>query len=252
MRRKEQEPFVSAIRLDDDGQLDIEWFKKVNADRDAQRKAQEVAQAKQRKLEAYVYGPVRVAVAALSLLGTVKVVAAVARGEASRTTVDDEAIRSKERTATELKLGEIASDITGQDDLAVICDADLSIFEKTTENGFSYIVRGVYLDDGQTKSGKSSILLDSTYCEVIEYSPYFVLKEQEDDAVDLLADAVFSFSHEVGHATGINDEGDTNCAAVDLFPVVADKLGIAEVMAEYDPLVIAKSIGSAGYHDAGC
>lgn len=242
MRKNSQETGESDIRYDSNGRMDLAWL-------EARIAAREAARAKQQKRETYF----RIAVAALSIVGTAKLYSSVrSSAETRRATVDDEAIRSKERTANELHLGRIASDVSGQDDLAVICDADLSIFEKTTENGFSYIVKGVYLDASQTKSGKSSILLDSTYCEIIEYSPYFEQKEQSPKASGLLADAVFSFAHEVGHATGINDEGSTNCVAVDLFPVVVDKLGIASAMAKFDPLALAKRIGSAEYHDEGC
>lgn len=242
MRKNSQETGESDIRYDSNGRIDLAWL-------EARIAAREAARAKQQKHETYF----RIAVAALSIVGTAKLYSSVrSSAETRRAAIDDEAIRSKERTATELKLGRIASDVSGQSDLAVICDADLSVFDIKVDKGFSYIVRGVYLDASQTKSGKSSILLDSTYCEIIEYSPYFEQKEQEQDAVDLLAGAVFSFAHEVGHATGISDEGDTNCIAVDLFPVVVDKLGIASAMADFDPLVLAKSIGSAAYHDAGC
>jgi hypothetical protein len=209
--------------------------------------ARAAKRAHDRKMDTYVRTPIRVA---LTLAGIAGGYALAHRNLDERATAqrvavtyDDETIRAVPSTPIEVRLGKIAAQISGKEDVAVICHAQLALFDAQPKD--DYTVMGVTLYGNQTTSKKPDILLDSRFCAIIE-DPSTAVKPE------YVAKAVFSFAHELGHLGGEQNEGKTNCLAVDLFPQVADSLGLTDLMAGYDPQTVAEQTGSAVYHAAGC
>ena len=139
--------------------------------------------------------------------------------------IDDESIRALTRSPIELSLGKVATDLTGMKDLLVICNADMRLFDENVKDNF--IIDGAALHTNETMSGKPDIFLDNTLCKAIE--------APTTDNANTTATGVFVLAHEISHQRGIRNESQTNCAAIQLFATVSDKLGLSWVNQQFDP-----------------
>jgi hypothetical protein len=113
-----------------------------------------------------------------------------------------------------------------------------------------YEISGVHR---RLEDGSSEIYIDHFYCVAMssladssDPSPSPELRYE--GAVGVLV-----VGHEYAHGEGEYDEGRANCRAVELFPRVAESLGLSEFLGDTNAMSLARSLPQPkAYHSAGC
>ena len=142
-----------------------------------------------------------------------------------------------ERPSMELEIRRTAIELGGDPDVDVVCAS--TSFANTGDGD----PQGVHLREHQTESGETLIVLQPDKC--------FQLTHPEIHSPLQVANSVFITAHEIGHNSGVDDEGITNCLAVATYPKVAKSLGVDEYIEGIDPMSIALRL-PARYHTHGC
>lgn len=148
---------------------------------------------------------------------------------------------------TERRMDAVAETILGKD-VEVYC---AHFPQPGKDEGISVMGKHLFEADGT-----EVFALERMHCERIQRvlddtvgSPEVLTNDEKAHGLMAVAD----FSHEVAHGQGDQDEGQTNCRGVELYPQVAEELGIVPELIEINALKLFQSMSKPPeYHAAGC